>query len=271
MSPTSGRYEQLRSRCGFTLVELLIAIAIVLLLISVLLPSVNRARREAKLVQCASNMRQLCQGMLIYAAEHRNRFPPNVFFPSPGQLWYDAERVGGILEPCGIRKGDIFSCPEDLGALRSYSMNAWMSSKLDSWVWRQNPIPGRQWGAAPRQGCNVILLIESWSMVGNDRDGWTSAAIVGYAGARPGERFGAGGGLVPMNGGRWGLVNCEVDFRRHRPPGSRARFNEPIGAVNIAYADGHVALKSSDQLADYDSGRSTLDSLWSPLDVEQNR
>jgi prepilin-type processing-associated H-X9-DG protein len=44
--------------------------------------------------------------------------------------------------------------------------------------------------------------------------------------------------------------------------------NQPIGAVNIGYFDGHVALKSNGDLVDAESGRSTLDSLWSSWDLE---
>jgi prepilin-type processing-associated H-X9-DG protein len=46
---------------------------------------------------------------------------------------------------------------------------------------------------------------------------------------------------------------------------------ESIGRLNIAYADGHVALRSNDELADYHTGVSTLDSWWSPLDPQVNR
>lgn len=258
------------TRRGFTLIELLVAIGIVGLLLSILLPTVSRARHRARFVQCASNMRQLCQGMFGYSAEHGNRFPPNVYGPAPGQFWYDQARVGGYLAPTGTRKGDVFSCPEDADSLRSYSMNAWMSSQVDSWVLKQTPVAGCLWGAAPRQSSNAILFIESWSGVGSDDDGWCAPAIVGYLGIAPGPRFGANGGLPPLSAGRWGLANSEVNFRLHRTGGSTAKLNEPIGAVNIAYADGHVELKASGALTNPD-GRSTLDSLWSPMDQDQNR
>jgi prepilin-type N-terminal cleavage/methylation domain-containing protein/prepilin-type processing-associated H-X9-DG protein len=62
------------SRRAFTLVELLVVIGIIAVLVALLLPSLARAREQARRTSCASNLRQLVIGTMILAHNNKGRF-----------------------------------------------------------------------------------------------------------------------------------------------------------------------------------------------------
>lgn len=73
-------------RRGFSLVELLVSIAIIALLIAIMLPSMNNAREQARQIACKSNLRNMWTGILNYVLESKDRLPfmEDVNILSPG-------------------------------------------------------------------------------------------------------------------------------------------------------------------------------------------
>ena len=78
---------------GFTLVELLVVVAIIALLVSLLLPSLKSAKELAKRVMCANNMKTLLSGAQLYAGSYRGLLPPYYIY----QAMEQEDTEGAIL------------------------------------------------------------------------------------------------------------------------------------------------------------------------------
>jgi prepilin-type N-terminal cleavage/methylation domain-containing protein/prepilin-type processing-associated H-X9-DG protein len=74
-APRHSRGNCARTRHGFTLVELLVVIGIIALLISVLLPALQKARKAANTIKCSANIRSILQAMQIYGAQNKGAIP----------------------------------------------------------------------------------------------------------------------------------------------------------------------------------------------------
>jgi prepilin-type N-terminal cleavage/methylation domain-containing protein len=113
--PHLHRYRRPR-RCGgrrggFTLVELLVVIGIVAVLIALLLPTLSKAREQAKKTACMSNLRSLGQALFMYANGNRDRLP-NL---NPPYTWIDYDGANRAMVSFSeeIKSPPVFHCPSD--------------------------------------------------------------------------------------------------------------------------------------------------------------
>lgn len=115
----------MRKHRAFTLVELLVVIGIIALLISMLLPALNRARESATAIACASNMKQAGYALKMYQNDNKGVLPALL----DASAWW-THRLRGYIP--GDRPYEKISCPKiDLeisgSSTLTFGMNAYLN------------------------------------------------------------------------------------------------------------------------------------------------
>jgi len=159
-------------RKGFTLVELLVVIGIIAVIMAMLMPSLSRARVQARLAQCMSGARQAYFAVEMYCNDNRNYYPAafpgwhannpasvnNHWLPYPIPIWHkhlaDLKYLNPLLQtsrggcphgpddfrPGDAPIGDYYTPPSDPGV--SYGLNGYLQS---GYGYRGAPPAGASW------------------------------------------------------------------------------------------------------------------------------
>jgi prepilin-type N-terminal cleavage/methylation domain-containing protein len=97
---------------GFTLVELLVVLAIIAILAALLLPALSRAKGAAKRTACINNVRQINLAVHAYADDHSDSFCA-VSNKEPVYVSYKESIQGYLLQGDGKSSSELFCCPAD--------------------------------------------------------------------------------------------------------------------------------------------------------------
>ena len=172
---------------GFSLVELLVGVAIGALLVGMGIPGIQGAMKRAKQAGCASNMRQIGQGILLYAGENNERLP-SINCVNPDTTWIEQ------LQPyLGTNYTHVRVCPADPRAAEkkksahgtSYVMNERVepASFTDS---RGRLLPGAvvfdRLIRIPQPSRVILMFVDQPR--GEDRDHMHVAALTSWNGVR---------------------------------------------------------------------------------------
>lgn len=116
-------------RRAFTLVELLVVIAVIAILAALLLPALAGAKERARQTFCASNLRQIALAVMMFADDHEHTYPhqpedglPAKIMGGHGTNYYD------LLMPF-VGRAQLWLCPstyDSPGSLMSYHMNGFL-------------------------------------------------------------------------------------------------------------------------------------------------
>jgi prepilin-type N-terminal cleavage/methylation domain-containing protein len=214
------------TRKGFTLIELLVVIAIIAILAAILFPVFAQAREKARQITCASNLKQLSLGILMYTQDNNEQFPIGWLSNGtsitawPGEVAPYLKSTGVLCCPDDSKAGVMD--PNGTGFDMSYTANGMVYVNWGSWgtanqdylfgpmgvvngLWDDNALSPASLNDSqigfPDQS---ILLGESWSV--NDwQAGWNR-----------------GNGTLPTAGNLDIVTDCEAT-------------DEPIGGTtNLA-------------------------------------
>lgn len=248
-----------RGPAGFNLIELLIVLAIIIILLALLLPTLSRAREQARSTLCLSNLKQIGISLHLYATNNGDYVPPryvrgagsanNPLWPGPAgypywasAFWCDPILLGqyagnmphGGMDSTTLVEGtvllrSVFYCPSDrqhqptgpLTVQASYGMGPNFTSILPP---PDRPDPWAQMWRMPR--CltpqTELVLVDGFNMRFSP-GGWGTPE-------NPPMYYGH---TEPLVAGTWNVDNDPNSYynwaKRHN------------GGANVLFLDGHAS------------------------------
>lgn len=248
--------ERKRGRAGFTLIEIIVVIAIVGVLAALVFPVLASARESGRRASCQNNLKQLGLALMQYCQDYRGKVPP-VNSPSDSATPGISSWVG-FLQPY-VKSYQIMRCPsqkEDPYGTWSGAGNVLFQERWPSYGFNyhflnpnncQSTADGTDWVFTPlslvrvRQPAETVAFAEA-KIVGNDADGYYRS----YRMAAPGT---VGAGQCGYDDGGWGTGSARDDPAEGQNTSTGSFAPRHLGGGNVAFVDGHVKWMTPGRLA----------------------
>jgi len=119
------RFFKRHSVRGFSLVELLVIVAIIAILASLLLPALSAAKQRANLIRCKANLRQIALGVSLYVMDNDNTYPAGPILQLPGVIFDDRFWLEIVARTMGDEwhNQKLFWCPSTFRRGRLYAQS----------------------------------------------------------------------------------------------------------------------------------------------------
>lgn len=219
-----------RRQAGFTLAELLVVVSIICLMMSVMLPSLTRAQRQAEQVHCLANQHQLYLAWMMHSTSHDDQLCPPELYTS-------------VLKPY-VPLEDVFLCKtaRQGGTRPEHRSSSYGVSNVMGGAFRDGVQPFRQFHQISQPGEHMVFADREatmsmcyWPLVRDpDRKKWLW---------RPPDLFGLGGVTARHGNG------CNMTFADGHGEMIRWRDTRTLRLIKGTIAD---EIEASDRNADLD-------------------